>query len=44
MIYREIRLEEKWIYVLTPMVQQPFFLIHVDVTPIVQGNVVKNLL
>jgi hypothetical protein len=37
---REIRLEEKRLYVPTPMVGEPFFLIPATVTPIVQGNVV----
>jgi hypothetical protein len=37
---REIRLEEKWVYVPTPMVVEPFFLVPNAVTPIVQGNVV----
>jgi hypothetical protein len=40
MVSREIRLEEKWVYVPTLMVQEPFFLIPANVTPIVQGNVV----
>jgi hypothetical protein len=35
MVSREIRLEEKWVYVPTLMFQEPFFLIHADVTPIV---------
>jgi hypothetical protein len=37
---REIRLEEKRVYVSTPMVREPFFSIPADVTSIVQGNVV----
>jgi hypothetical protein len=37
---REIRLEEKRVYLPTPMVGEPFFLIPAAVTPIVQGNVV----
>jgi hypothetical protein len=32
---REIRLEEKWVYVPTPMVVEPFFLIPAAVSPIV---------
>jgi hypothetical protein len=39
-IPREIRLEEKQVYVATPMVTKPFFLIHAAVTPIVHDNVV----
>jgi hypothetical protein len=37
---REIRLEEKRVYVPTLIVGEPFFSIPADVTPIVQGNVV----
>jgi hypothetical protein len=37
---REIQLEEKRVYVPTPMVGEPFFLVPAAVTPIVQGNVV----
>jgi hypothetical protein len=37
---REIRLEEKQVYVSTPMVGEPFFSIPAVVTPIVQGNVI----
>jgi hypothetical protein len=37
---REIQLEEKRVYVPTPMVAEPFFLIPAAITPIVQGNVV----
>jgi hypothetical protein len=39
---REIRLEEKWVYVPTSMVEESFFSIPADVTPIVQGNVVAE--
>jgi hypothetical protein len=37
---REIQLKEKWIYVPTPIVAKPFFLVSATVTPIVQSNVV----
>jgi hypothetical protein len=38
---REIRLEEKWVCVPTPMVAEPFFSVLVaTVTPMAQGNVV----
>jgi hypothetical protein len=37
---REIRLEEKRVYVPTPMVVEPFFSVSAAVTPIVQDNVV----
>jgi hypothetical protein len=40
MVPREIRLEEKRVYVPTPMVAEPFFSVPAAVTPIVQGNVV----
>jgi hypothetical protein len=36
----DIRLEEKRVRVPTPMVAEPFFLVPVAVTPIVQCNVV----
>jgi hypothetical protein len=39
-IPREIRLEEKRMYVPTTMVGEAFFSVPVAVTPIVQGNVV----
>jgi hypothetical protein len=39
-IPREIWLEEKRVYVPTPMVVEPFFLVSAAVTPIIQGNVV----
>jgi hypothetical protein len=39
---REIRLEEKRVYVSTPMVQEPFFSIPANVIPIVHGNVVAT--
>jgi hypothetical protein len=41
-ISRETRLKEKRVYVPTPMVQELFFSISVNVTPIVQGNVVAT--
>jgi hypothetical protein len=41
---REIRLEEKRIYVATLMVTEPFFSIHTAITPMVQGNVVAELI
>jgi hypothetical protein len=37
---QEIRLEEKWVYVPTPMVTELFFSVTAVVTPIVQGDVV----
>jgi hypothetical protein len=37
---REIRLEEKRVYVPTPMVAEPFFSVPAAVTPMVRGNVV----
>jgi hypothetical protein len=39
-IPREIRLEEKQVYVPTPMVAEQFFSVPAIVTPIIQGNVV----
>jgi hypothetical protein len=42
MVYQEIRLEEKRVYVPTPTVQELFFSIPVDVTLIVQDNVVAT--
>jgi hypothetical protein len=39
---REIRLEEKRVYVPTPMVAEPFFLVLAAVTPMTQGNVVAE--
>jgi hypothetical protein len=39
-VAREINFEEKWVYVPTLMVQEPFFLLHVAATPIVQDTVV----
>jgi hypothetical protein len=35
MVPREIRLEEKRVYVPTPMVGEPFFSVPIAVTPIV---------
>jgi hypothetical protein len=40
---REIRLEKKRVCVPTPMVAEPFFSIPTAVTPMVQGNVVAEL-
>jgi hypothetical protein len=39
---REIRLEEKRVCVPTPMVAEPFFSVHVAVTPMLQGSVVAE--
>jgi hypothetical protein len=39
-VSQEIRLEENWVYVPTPMVTELFFSVTVVVTPIVQGDVV----
>jgi hypothetical protein len=41
---REIRLEEKWVCVPTLMVTEPFFSVPAAVTPMVQGNVVAELI
>jgi hypothetical protein len=41
-ISREIRLEEKRVYVPTLMVEELFFLIPIAIAPIVQGNVVAK--
>jgi hypothetical protein len=38
----EIRLEEKWVCVPTPMVAEPFFSVSAAVTPMTQGNVVAE--
>jgi hypothetical protein len=40
---REIRLEKKRVCVPTPMVAEPFFSVPTAVTPMVQGNVVAEL-
>jgi hypothetical protein len=40
MVPRDIRLEEKQVYVPTPMVAKPFFSVPTIVTPIIQVNVV----
>jgi hypothetical protein len=40
MVPREVRLEERRVYVPTLMVAEPFFSVSVVVTPIVQDNVV----
>jgi hypothetical protein len=42
MVPRDIRLEEKLVYMPTPMVGEPFFSVPIAVTPIVQGNVVVD--
>jgi hypothetical protein len=39
---QEIRLEEKWVCVPTPMVAEPFFSVRATVTPMAQGNVVAE--
>jgi hypothetical protein len=41
---REIRLEEKWVCVPTPMVAEPFFSVPAAVTPIVHGDVVTEFI
>jgi hypothetical protein len=41
-VSREIRLQEKRVYVPTPMVEEPFFSIPAAVTPIVQDNVIAE--
>jgi hypothetical protein len=41
---REIQLEDKRVYVPTLMVKEPFFSVSTAVTPIVQGNVVAELI
>ena len=43
MVAREMNFEEKWLYVPTPMVQKPFFSLHVAAAPIVQDTVVTTL-
>ena len=40
MIAREINFEEKWVYVPTPMAQEPFFMLPAAAAPIVQDTVV----
>jgi hypothetical protein len=42
MVPREIRLEEKRVYVPTPMVAESVFSLLATVTPMVQGNVVAE--
>jgi hypothetical protein len=39
---REVRLEEKWVYVPSPMVAEPFFSVPTAVTHMVQGNVIAE--
>ena len=43
MVAREIIFEEKWVYVPTPMVQEPFFMLPVVAVPTVQDTVVTAL-
>ena len=40
MVTREISFEEKRVYVPTPIVQEPFFTLHVVVVPTVQDTIV----
>ena len=40
MVAREINFEEKWVYVPTLMVQEPFFMLPVVPVPIVQDTIV----
>ena len=40
MVAREISFEEKRVYMPTPMVQEPFFMLHVVAVPTVQDIVV----
>ena len=40
MVAREISFEEKRVYMLTPMVQEPFFMLHVVAVPTVQDTIV----
>ena len=40
MVAQEINFEEKRIYVPTPMVQEPFFMLHVVAVPTVQDTIV----
>ena len=42
MVVQEINLEEKWVYVPTPMVQEPFFSLPVAAAPTVQDTVVTT--
>ena len=42
MIPREIILEEKRVYVPTPMIQEPFFSLPVATAPTVQGTIVTT--
>ena len=42
MVAREISFEEKWIYVPTPIVQEPSFTLPVVAVPIVQDTVVTS--
>ena len=40
MVAHKISFEEKWVYVPTPMVQEPFFTLPVIIVPTVQDTVV----
>ena len=42
MVAREINFEEKWVYVPTPMVQEPFFSLPVAAAPTVQDTVITT--
>ena len=42
MVAREINFEEKWVYVPTPMVQEPFFSLPIAAAPTVQDTVVTT--
>ena len=42
MVAWEINLEEKWVHVPTPMVQEPFFTLPVVAAPTVQDTVVTT--
>ena len=42
MVAREISFEEKWVYVPTSMVQEPFFTLPVVAVPIVQDTIVTS--
>jgi hypothetical protein len=42
MVSWDISLEEKWVYVPTPMIQEPYFSMPANVTPIVHDNVIAT--
>jgi hypothetical protein len=42
-VSQEIRLEEKRVFVATPLIGEPFFSVPATATPIVQGNMVVEL-